>query len=432
MLRSAAGRAARSDRAVGAFGIAHAVSLAAARFSALRFGRLVCFIAIIAGLAPWHQARAEPSERRADIELFGREGCPRCEEAKLWLLELHRDHPGLSIATTDVVADPAGLARLRSLAQRSHSSGVSVPSFRVRGELVVGFAGPLVTGARIEEILAGAEMPDTAVEGGTCSVELQTPCDVPAVAPAPEEVTLPVFGRVRVRDLGLPLFTIAVGLVDGFNPCAMWVLLFLLSFLATLRNRGKMLLVAGAFVLVSALVYYAFMAAWLSVFSVIGFARGVQIALGVLGLFIGAVNVKDFFAFHEGVTLSIPESAKPGLYRRMRAVVQAETIPIALVAAAVLAVLVNFIELLCTAGLPALYAEVLAARHLPASTRYSYLALYAVFYMLDDMIMVAIAVFTLGHRKLQERGGRWLKLLSGGVMVTLALVLLFRPSWLAR
>jgi uncharacterized membrane protein HdeD (DUF308 family) len=142
--------------------------------------------------------------------------------------------------------------------------------------------------------------------------------------------------------------------------------------------------------------------------------------------------VKDFFAFHRGLTLGIPESAKPGLYRRMRAVVQAESLPIALISAAVLAVLVNFVELLCTAGLPALYTEVLASQHLPPWKRYAYLVLYDAFYMLDDMIMVGIAVVTLGHHKLQERGGRWLKLLSGAVMLLLALVLLFRPGWLTR
>ena len=136
------------------------------------------------------------------------------------------------------------------------------------------------------------------------------------------------------------------------------------------------------------------------------------------------------------MTLSIPESAKPGIYRRMRAVVQAETLPLplplALVAAAVLAVLVNFVELLCTAGLPALYTEILVSQHVPPWKRYLYLVLYDAVYMLDDMIMVGIAVATLGHHKLQERGGRWLKLSSGAVMLTLALVLLLFPGRLTR
>lgn len=406
------------------------------RFIGARFARAwLTFAATLALLfAGCRGPSREAVAPRAAVELFSREGCPRCDDAKRWLSELHTRRPEVSIAVTDV-GDPAGRERFSAVAERAEMGAVSVPAFWVAGKLVVGFAGPTTTGARIEALLAGAEAPGTLpgdTETGTCSIEPRVPCGETTVAPPPDEVTLPVFGTVRARDVGMPLFTVVIGLVDGFNPCAMWVLLFLLSFLASLRSRGKMLLIAGEFVLVSALAYYAFMAAWVAVFSLIGLSRAVQIALGLLGLFVGVVDVKDFFAFHQGLTLSIPESAKPGLYRRMRAVVQAETIPLALVAAAVLAVLVNFVELLCTAGLPALYTEVLASQHLAAWKRYAYLALYDVFYMLDDMIMVGIAVVTLGHHKLQERGGRWLKLLSGVVMLLLALVLLFLPGWLTR
>lgn len=382
----------------------------------------------IAHAAPW------PVAPRADIEVFTREGCPHCDDAIRWLDELRARRPDVTVLVTDVGADPTGRARFASIAEQTHTAAVSVPSFWVRRSLVVGFASGATTGARIETLLAGPDAPPgiLGAEGGACGIETDAPCDSTRPGLGTDEVTLPVFGTVRARNLGLPLFTVAIGLVDGFNPCAMWVLLFLLSFLAGLGSRAKMLLIAGEFVLVSAVAYYAFMAAWVAVFSLIGLSRAVQIAFGLIGLFVGAVNVKDFFAFQRGLTFSIPESAKPGIYRRMRAVVRAETLWLALLAAGVLAVLVNFVELLCTAGLPALYAQVLASQQVPVWKRYAYLALYDTAYMLDDMILVVIAVVTLGRRKLQERSGRWLKLLSGTVMLALALVLLFRPAWLSR
>lgn len=374
-----------------------------------------------------------PAGASPDVEVFTRSGCPRCDEAKRWLDGLRQRRPEVTVAIQDVGADPAALARLRRIVEEAHAAAVSVPAFRVRGALVVGFAGPEATGARIEALLAGAPGPALVAggDGAVCAPEPAGVCQDAAAAPPSDEVSLPLLGRVRARDLGLPLFTLAVGLVDGFNPCATWVLLFLLSFLATLRSRARMLLIAGEFVLVSALAYYAFMAAWIAVFSLIGLSRGVQIALGLFGLFVGAVNVKDYFAFHRGLTLSIPESAKPGIYRRMRAIVRAETLPVALLAAGVLAVLVNFVELLCTAGLPALYTQVLASHRLPTWKQYAYLGLYDAAYMLDDLLMVGIAVATLGHRKLQEQEGRWLKLVSGAVMLLLAGVLLLRPGWLS-
>ncbi len=245
-----------------------------------------------------------------------------------------------------------------------------------------------------------------------------------------DEVEVPVFGRISVSKIGLPAFTFLIGLIDGFNPCAMWVLVFLLSVLVSLKERKKILLVAGTFVVVSGLAYFVFIAAWFNVFQLIGFLRPVQIGLGILAIVVGLVNVKDFFAFHKGLTLSIPESAKPGIYRRVRSIVSANHLYTALVAAVVLAIVVNVVELLCTAGLPALYTGVLTMQNLPTWVNYAYLGLYICAYMLDDTILVVIVVATLSNRRLQESEGKWLKLLSGSVILLLGIVMIFRPNWL--
>lgn len=237
-------------------------------------------------------------------------------------------------------------------------------------------------------------------------------------------------GHVNWKRWGLPAFTILVGLVDGFNPCAMWVLLFLLSLLVNLRDRWKILAVAGTFVFISGAAYMAFMAAWLNVFQIIGLLRPAQILLGLLAVVVGTIHVKDFFAFKKGVSLSIPEAAKPKLYERMRKVVMAETLLGAIVGASVLAVLVNIVELLCTAGLPAMYTGILTMQNLPAWENFLYLLLYIVAYMFDDSLMVGLVVVTLGKHRLQETGGRYLKLISGAVILALGVVMIVKPEWL--
>jgi hypothetical protein len=291
-------------------------------------------------------------------------------------------------------------------------TSVGVPTFLIGSELIVGFHSPDTTGAEIRARLDQRRQAGTAL-------------------PAAEGIKTAWFGELQAQDLGLPLFTIAVGLLDGFNPCAMWVLLFLLSLLVNLQDRRKMALIAGTFVLISGLIYFAFMAAWLNVFLLIGLSRGIQIALGGLALFVGAVNVKDFFALHRGISLSIPESAKPGFYARVRRILQAENLAGAMAGIAVLAGLVNMIELLCTAGFPALYTQILTMQQLPTWEYYGYLGLYNLAYILDDSVMVTIGVVTLSRKKLQERAGRWLKLTGGAVMLSLGLVLILKPEWLA-
>ncbi len=251
-----------------------------------------------------------------------------------------------------------------------------------------------------------------------------------APAESPEGIDLPWIGYVRVQDLGLPAFTLFIGLIDGFNPCAMWVLVFLLSVLVNVKDRRKIAAIAGTFVVVSGLAYFAFMAAWLSLFMLVGIARPLQIALGLLALFIGAVNVKDFFFFKKGVTMSIPESPKPGIYDRVRRIVTADYIYVAIGLSIVLAVIVNVVELLCTAGLPALYTQILTLQNLPTWKNYAYLGLYNIGYMFDDSIMVIMFVITLSHRKMRETEGRWLKLISGIVVLALGFAMIFRPDWL--
>jgi hypothetical protein len=162
----------------------------------------------------------------------------------------------------------------------------------------------------------------------------------------------------------------------------------------------------------------------------VGFSRPLQVTLGSVAALIGFVHIKDFFAFKRGVSLSIPDSAKPKLFVRMHRVVTAKNLTGSLVGVALLAVLVNVVELLCTAGLPAIFTQILTLRNLGTFEYYGYIALYNMAYMLDDAVMVAIAVLSLARWRMQESQGRWLKLVSGAVISGLAAVLLFAPNWL--
>jgi glutaredoxin len=368
-----------------------------------------------------------------DLELFSREGCPYCAAAKTFLDELQRERPSIRIQIYDVGRDAEALARLQALAAAQGVRAPGVPAFWVGGELVIGYAGPETTGVRIKRLLDRTAGHDREVSGeGACKTETVPPCQqlTPGSTPPPDRVATRLFGPLSVHTLGLPLFTVALGLLDGFNPCAMWVLLFLLSLLVTIQNRAKMALIAGTFVAVSGLVYFAFMAAWLNVFLLLGMARPTQVALGTIALMMGLVHIKDGVALGRGPSLSIPDKAKPGLYARMRRIIQAEHVTGAVVAVIVLALLVNAIELLCTAGFPAVYTHILSGQHLPWWQYYGYLALYNLAYIADDSLMVAIAVVTLSRHKLQVREGRWLKLVSGTVMGGLGILLILKPQWL--
>jgi glutaredoxin len=341
------------------------------------------------------------------IEIYSREGCPHCALAHEWLDRLRQTHSQVIIVERDVHASRQAMDRFLDLNTRFGIDRPGVPAFLVCDRFLVGF-DPEATPAAIEAMLRAREVP---------------------AASAPR-IELPWIGPISVENLGLPLFTLGIGLIDGFNPCAMWVLLFLLALLVNLRSRRRMALIATTFVLVSGIVYFALMAAWLNVFLVAGYSRSVQIGLGLIALLIGAVHLKDGLTGPAGVSLRIPDVAKPGLYARMREVIYARNLGATLLAVVTLAIAVNVVELLCTAGLPALYTGILAQHSLTAPAYYGYMLLYNLAYIADDGLMVGIAVYSLSHRKLQAGSGRFLQVLSGATMVALGALLVAAPHWL--
>jgi len=198
------------------------------------------------------------------------------------------------------------------------------------------------------------------------------------------------------------------------------------------NNRARMLAIGGVFVLVSGLMYFAFMAAWLNLFQLFGKLAWVTLAAGVAALAIGLINIKDFFRFGRGISLSIPESRKPAIYQRARAILAAGNVPAMLAATGLLAVAVNFYELLCTAGFPMVYTRLLTLQDLGPGTHYLYLALYNLVYVIPLAVIVGVFAFTLGARKLSAREGRLLKLMSGVMMLQLGMLLVLAPDWLNR
>jgi len=378
-------------------------------------------VILIAVLSLGHMIPATAAASSAEIEVFVGEGCPHCDAVKAFVGELARERPELRVVVVDVRRDPGALDRLHELSRGAGIAQPGVPTLRIGTELIVGFDTPTTTGAQIRSALDHARLRPATAASAVCGVDDETACKA-----APQDsVEIPLIGRqISVELVGLPLFTIVIGLLDGFNPCSMWVLILMVSMLATLGDRRRMLAIAGTFVAIEGIAYFAFMAAWLNLFLLVGISRISEIAIGLVAILAGAIHLKDFVALGRGISLSIPAAAKPGIYARLRAILRAQHLWPALVGTVVLAVLVQIVELLCTSGFPALYTRVLTLHQLDRPAYYGYLLLYNLMYMLDDIVVLAVGVVTLSQRRLQEKEGRLLKLVAGLVMLGLGIYLL--------
>jgi glutaredoxin len=365
-----------------------------------------------------------------DIEVFVRSGCPHCKNAEIFLKHLQQENPGLNIVIHDLAKDPSQLERLQQLAEQQGETTLRVPAFRIGTQLIIGYSDETTTGQLIRNKLIDHQPTNTqpnlkSYEAGKISCNT-TPTHRSQKAQA---FQLNFMGyTLSLEQIGLPLFTLAMGLLDGFNPCSLWVLLLIISLLAPMKDRFRMFAIAGSFILVEGIAYFIFMTAWLNLFLFVGISRLSEIIIAAAALFAGAVNLKDFWLFGHGVSLSLPDSAKPGIYAKMRDILSAQNLTGAIIGAVILAFLVQFVELMCTSGFPALYTRILTLKNLDAASYYGYLLLYNIAYMFDDAIILSIGVITLSQKRLQEKEGRWLKLISGLVMVSLGFYLLIIPA----
>ena len=365
---------------------------------------------------------------RVPITVFWSKRCPHCLDALPFLDRLRREEPWIEVQDFELTGNREHVALYVEMARGLGQEARSVPAFFVCGQLLTGFDEAEGMGARILGLARFCQQ--AAQAGGTRAV----PADgYPAASAggAGAAIDVPVLGRLETGALSLPLFTLVIAGLDAFNPCAFFVLLFLLSLLVHARSRGRMLLMGGTFVLFSGLVYFLFMAAWLNLFMVVGGAPVVTAVAGVIALFIGLLNVKDYVWLHQGPTLSIPERAKPGLFRRMRGLVAADNLGAMLIGTVALSLAANSYELLCTAGFPMVFTRVLTLNDLSPAAYYGYLVLYNLIYVLPLLAIVLVFTFTLGSRKLSEDQGRVLKLLSGLMMLGLGVLMLVAPERLS-
>lgn len=247
-----------------------------------------------------------------------------------------------------------------------------------------------------------------------------------------EESTFCFFGLfcINTSELSLPVLTLTLAFLDSFNPCSFFILLFLLNLLLYVQSRKRMLLIGCIFIFFSGFIYFLLMASLTSVFLIVNQQLLIMVIAGAVALILGAFNIKDFFFFKQGPSVSIPEDKKPKLFEQMRKIVRTSYLPSMVIATIVLAIFANTYELLCTLGFPTIYIAELTSYNLSPVQYYSYLIFYNIIYVIPLIIILLVFVVKLGGKKLTEWQGRVLKLISGVMMFSLGVVLLVKPELL--
>jgi cytochrome c biogenesis protein CcdA/glutaredoxin len=391
--------------------------MSARRVLTLLLGALVVLGALILAIPASSATPAAGDPSSADdgvtVVLFHGDGCPHCAAERAFLDELGATHPQLRVEEHEVWYDEQGQQLLIATAERLGFEPTGVPVTIIDDRVWIGFDTTTA-----QEITA-------AVEAGGATV------------PTPEEeattaVEVPLLGELDLAGTSLLASTLAIGFVDGVNPCSLWVLSLLLAMVLNRGSRGRVLLVGSVFLTVTAGMYALYMAGMYSAASYLSGMGWLRLLVALVAGTFGLLQFKDGLGITTGPSLSISAGSRPGIYARMRRVASPEGALAATIAGTVaLAVAVSLLETPCTAGLPLLWTTMLAEQGVAPLQALGLFAVYMLVFLLDELIIFVLAVVTLRATKVQERHGRALKLVAGSVLICLAVTMLIAPTALS-
>lgn len=379
------------------------------------------------------------------VYMFWGEGCPHCAGAKAFFEKISPKYPELELRFYEIYMEVENQEKFIKMAEAFGFEAWGVPTIFIGDRYWEGYAASLdaeIEGA-IQECIengckdagAGVIVPaSTQAPNPTSTPIPANPGNSNSNSPTPSEnrvIKVPVFGDIDLTNQPLFVATALIAFVDGVNPCSVWVLTMLIALTLHTGSRKRVALIGVIFISITALVYALFIAGLFTFLTFVSFVTWIQVVVAMVALVFALVNIKDYFWYKEGVSFTISDEKKPGLFKRMRKVLDAsDSLWGVISATVVLAAGVSLVEFSCTAGFPVLWTNMVSSQGVAAGEFILLLVLYMIIYQIDELVIFFTAVFTLKATRLEEKHGRILKLIGGTLMLTLAGVMIIDPSLL--
>ncbi|MFZ5376816.1 MAG: hypothetical protein ACOZAN_04095 [Patescibacteria group bacterium] len=387
--------------------------------------------------------------------LFYGKGCPHCLHEQELLKTLVKEYPQIEVKEFEIYHDSENHQILEDVANKLNLQVAGVPFLVIGDQAIPGYTEG-ITNLEIEQRINHClknSCPNsiaTIIENhkkdhDNINHTVSTaPSQENQLSPLTEQETkstesvnhrsktivLPLFGEIESHQLSLPVLTFVLAFLDGFNPCAMWTLLFLISLLLGMKDRKRMWILGIAFIVSSSAVYFLFLSAWLNLFLFLGFIIWVRLIIGLLAVGAGFYYLRDYWINRHGGCAVMGNQKRQRVFQQLKQITQKPQFLLALIGIIMLAVAVNMVELVCSAGLPAIYTQILSLSNLPNWQYNLYLLLYICIFMLDDLFVFFTAMITLHAVGVQTKYSRFSHLLGGFLMLIIGMLLIFKPEWL--
>ncbi|EKD47280.1 MAG: hypothetical protein ACD_66C00135G0001 [uncultured bacterium] len=386
----------------------------------------------------------ESGQYSGHLYIFHSETCPHCKEELAFLVKISKEeaYQDVQFLEFEITQHPENSALLQEVGRVMDADTSGVPFTVIGNQIITGYLNDDTTGQQIRNALDKIiKDGDSDIVGSIIkAIEIDSPTvedqqsneqiDNAAIALIPETLTLPVFGTIETANVSLPILSTMLGLIDGFNPCAMWTLVFLITLLFGMKDKRRMWILGGTFIIASGVVYYIFMAAWLNILIFLGFLFAVRLIIGLVAIGGGAYSIHDFYTNKDAECKVGDLDEKQKTMTKMRNILSRPSFIMAFLGMVVLAVAVNLVELICSAGIPAVYTQILTMSGISAIGRYLYMLWYIFFYMFDDIVVFIIAMLTLQITGMTTKYTRATRLIGGIIMLIIGVLMILKPEWL--
>ena len=400
---------------------------------------------------------AKADEKVINIHLFYGNGCPHCAAEEEFLSDYLKDRTDVKLYKYEIWYDSHNQELLSKVQKEMGTTNKNGVPFTVIGKkTIVGYADG-VTDEQIKDAInyylnndyrdyAGeitGKVKKTEVKEDTIKDESKTEDkkenkmekadDTKDSDQTDENVTVPVLGKINAKKVSLPILAVVLGFVDGFNPCAMWILIFLITMLFNMKDRKKMWILGLTFILTSGIVYLMFMLAWLNLATFISKIAFIRLLIAVIVLVVGLINVYKYIDSlkkkDEGCDV-VDKKDRKKIMKKIISITHEKKFIIALLGIMVLAASVNIIELMCSIGIPLLFTQILAMNNLSTFSYMIYMFIYIFFFLIDDIVIFVISMVTLKVTGLSTKYTKYSHLVGGIIMLIIGLLLIIKPELL--
>lgn len=374
------------------------------------------------------------SAKEIDIHLFYSSTCMHCKEEKTYLSNLAKQNKNVKIHLYEV-SNKENNSLLDKVQTIIDGKSSYVPYTVIGNNYRVGFnSSTKIEIEKLIEIYQETPYIDVVTEIINENITLENYKEKIPTEPLTIDntVDLPLLGRKNAKEISLPLVAIIMGLTDGFNPCAMWVLIFLMSVLINLKDKRKMWFLGSSFIITSALIYLLFMSSWLTITTKVINIRIIQIIISIVSLTGAFINIRSYLKSRkkESGCEVVNDTKRKKIINKIKRFTSEKSYILATLGVISLAISVNVVELACSLGLPVLFTNILAINNVPDAISSIYLLIYIFFYMLDDMIIFTIAMLTFKVTGITTKYTKYTHLIGGIIMLIIGLLLIFKPSWI--